>query len=1226
MAQFENIDFPGWEVVRKIGEGSFGGVYEIHRTLPGGRVEKCALKKLSVPRNDGEIQELISQSFSTESITAHYKNQMGELVNEYSLTQELSSCKNVVGCYDVRFIQHDDGIGWDIYIRMELLHPLRQALSTEYQEATVLRLGLDMCNALLACQEHSIIHRDIKPENILVSDRGEFKLGDFGIAKVSERTGTGTMTGTMGYMAPEVANRQHYGPQADIYSLGMVLYWMMNRRTLPFLPYPPAIPSALQRQEAANRRLAGEAFPPPVNGSAELKAIVMKACAYSPAERYQSAQELQQALAACAQPPLIHPQEPTILDIPHPDEPTQDSTAGAFEGIQSKNEPEESPEQKKPVTNRMRTAVIAAVLILACCGIGIFGYLNCWFGHAWQAADCTTAKTCTRCSAVAEEPLGHLWQEATCTTPKTCTRCGITEGESLGHSWEAATCTTPKTCTRCGVTEGEALGHNWLTMEELSYCTRCEFPNGSLKLLPCQSSWTDQTVDFTLSNGKHVNCTALEPDLKIEQCYSLTLCLRITEYSYGNVEGEWGFYIRDLNGTWHLADTFTLSGDYIEAHFEFDEPISFDAWACPCHVLGYSWGFSYSAWLQDVMVFESSEYGTGETVAAMEEPTEAPAASTAPGVLRSNVEFFEDAAIFGQEVLRKEVATITFLPALDNAPADAWDLSEAEDGSVLGWVTGAKGNYDLYIAADGSVIAPRRSNNLFAYYTGLKEINFNGCFNTSSVATMSGMFDGCKSLQSLNLSGFDTSQVADMSFMFSYCENLQSLDLSSFNTSQVVNMQGMFNGCRALTSIDVSNFDTSNVIDMGSMFAECESLTNVELSNFNTSNVIRMRAVFNNCKNLMAIDVSSFNTSRVIDMALMFSGCESLESLNLSGFDTSRVTDMAWMFGFCRNLKSIDLSSFDTSHVTDMDLMFNQCDDLVDLDLENFDFTNVTRFRCFMSDGKRYNGQPWRALFKKEVSRQRVLRDDMAWEEGAAVFGKDVLRSEVTAVTFLDSLEEAPTDAWDLSVEGDKSVLGWVTGVSGDYHFFIAANGVVVAPQYCSYLFFGYTNLRKIEFNNCFDTSDVYSMDSMFDGCTSLTSLDLSSFNTEKVMGMFRMFYNCHSLTELNLTSFRAPRADTISAMFAGCSSLTKLDLSSFNTPYVTCMDYMFSGCKSLNLLNLSGLDTSYVMSMAGMFESCSSLADVDLSNFDFARVIYYDNFMDEGKIYNGKPWDALFL
>ena len=68
MAQFEDVNFPGWEVVRKLGEGSFGGVYEIHRTLPGGRVEKCALKKLTVPKDNGEIRELYSQSFSTDSI------------------------------------------------------------------------------------------------------------------------------------------------------------------------------------------------------------------------------------------------------------------------------------------------------------------------------------------------------------------------------------------------------------------------------------------------------------------------------------------------------------------------------------------------------------------------------------------------------------------------------------------------------------------------------------------------------------------------------------------------------------------------------------------------------------------------------------------------------------------------------------------------------------------------------------------------------------------------------------------------------------------------------------------------------------------------------------------------------------------------------------------------------------------------------------------------------
>ena len=299
--QFPDVRFPGWEVIRKLGEGSFGGVYEIHRTLPDGRVEKAALKKLTVPKDNSEIRELYSQSFSKENITAHYKDQMRELVNEYTLTQELNGCRNVVACHDVQCVQHTDGIGWDIYIRMELLKPLKHVLSADYQEMAVLKLGLSLCNALLACQEHHIVHRDIKPENILVSDRGEFKLGDFGIAKVSEKTATGTMTGTMGYMAPEVANRWHYGAQADIYSLGMVLYWMMNRRTLPFLPFPPTIPTAAQRQEAANRRFAGEDFPPPANGSRELKAIAMKACAFSTEERYQTVRELRRDLYACYQ-------------------------------------------------------------------------------------------------------------------------------------------------------------------------------------------------------------------------------------------------------------------------------------------------------------------------------------------------------------------------------------------------------------------------------------------------------------------------------------------------------------------------------------------------------------------------------------------------------------------------------------------------------------------------------------------------------------------------------------------------------------------------------------------------------------------------------------------------------------------------------------------------------------------------------------------------------------
>ena len=324
-------------------------------------------------------------------LTAHYKDQMRELVNEYTLTQELNGCRNVVFCHDVQCVQHTDGIGWDIYIRMELLKPLKHVLSADYQEMAVLKLGLSLCSALLACQEHHIIHRDIKPENILVSDRGEFKLGDFGIAKVSEKTATGTMTGTMGYMAPEVANRWHYGAQADIYSLGMVLYWMMNRRTLPFLPFPPTIPTAAQRQEAANRRFAGESFPPPINGSRELKAIVMKACAFSTDKRYQTVQELRRDLYACYQqrragktPDVSIPAD-TDETVPT-NEPTSGDTYSGNRSFHNNSQNEKTgtlntdtaktgtgrftapPEKKK---SHKWVWIPVCILLLCCCAVGI---------------------------------------------------------------------------------------------------------------------------------------------------------------------------------------------------------------------------------------------------------------------------------------------------------------------------------------------------------------------------------------------------------------------------------------------------------------------------------------------------------------------------------------------------------------------------------------------------------------------------------------------------------------------------------------------------------------------------------------------------------------------------------------------------------------------------------------------------------------------------------------
>ncbi len=283
--------WPGWETVKMIGRGSFGAVYEIQREQFG-EIEKAAMKLISIPQNPGDLQTMIDNGYDEDSITATFNGHLKDIVSEYMKMSKLKGCANIVNCENVRYIQHDDGVGWDIFIKMELLTPLTKSLPAEIPEETVLKIAKDMCRALMLCGEHNIIHRDIKPQNMFVSPHGDYKLGDFGVAKTVEKTMGGTKIGTYNYMAPEVYNNQPYGKAADIYSLGLTLYWLLNKRRMPFMPLPPTKISAADEEKARYRRLTGETLPAPANGSDDLKRIVLKACAYDPRKRYSSAEEM----------------------------------------------------------------------------------------------------------------------------------------------------------------------------------------------------------------------------------------------------------------------------------------------------------------------------------------------------------------------------------------------------------------------------------------------------------------------------------------------------------------------------------------------------------------------------------------------------------------------------------------------------------------------------------------------------------------------------------------------------------------------------------------------------------------------------------------------------------------------------------------------------------------------------------------------------------------------
>ena len=294
--------WPEWKLLEQLGSGQFGVVYMARKQGFAGD-SFAAIKVVTISNENNE------NGFSPEQTDSYLASVAQNYAREIKMMECVKGYSNIVNIEDYTVCKNSGGKPWYVLIRMELLTPLYEYLENrEIREEEIIRIGSDLCKALEVCAAHKIVHRDIKPANVFVNKDGVFKLGDFGVARQILSYTSQTRTGSPDFMAPEIYNGTlqaadfERAQNADVYSLGMLLYWIANGKRMPFVKQKGLI-TADEISDAFARKMKGEKLPDPVNASEPLKKVIMKACAFDPSERYRTAKDLREALESNPPPP-----------------------------------------------------------------------------------------------------------------------------------------------------------------------------------------------------------------------------------------------------------------------------------------------------------------------------------------------------------------------------------------------------------------------------------------------------------------------------------------------------------------------------------------------------------------------------------------------------------------------------------------------------------------------------------------------------------------------------------------------------------------------------------------------------------------------------------------------------------------------------------------------------------------------------------------------------------
>ncbi len=524
-------------------------------------------------------------------------------------------------------------------------------------------------------------------------------------------------------------------------------------------------------------------------------------------------------------------------------------------------------------------------------------------------------------------------------------------------------------------------------------------------------------------------------------------------------------------------------------------------------------------------------------------------------------------------------------------------------------------------------------------------------FNTSKVITMGSMFQNCSGLTMLDLGSFNINKVENLSNIFRGCSNLATIYVGGGwflgDGTYNVDTSNMFYGCTSLVGGQGTHYN-NNPSSMDNIYAVADNPSagmpgymtgkcyviidpdNTTLTFYydylaNTRQGTVYYPVWFTYNPDWYVDVNAkYATQVVFDPSFAevrptstfgwFYGMNHLSSLSgMEYLNTEDVTNMKNMFRDCSALTSLDLSTFYTPKLQIMDNMFYGCNHLTTIYASDLWTTqsvtsgNDVFVDCFSLVGGKGTTYNYNNAHYGYAHLDGGPSDPGYFSDANAPRAYACYTPDNTTLTFYYDNQRSTRPGTTYDLNGEFELPGWIMDWLDLENNLHPATQVVFDPSFAdarpistAYWFLGMRNLQSFSGLSYLNTSEVTNMTSMFNNCSGLTSLDLSSFNTANVAYMESMFLRCSGLTSIDLSSFNTANVGDMSDMFEDCTALTSLDLSSFNTARASFIPYMFYRCSNLTTIYAgSGWNLPADAYSEGMFQDCTSLVGSMGTSYD---------------------------